>query len=124
MEIAGLPVTHDMQGQSLVPLLAGRKPADWRKSLYYEYYDYPAVHMVNKHEGVRTDRYKLLHFYELGEWELYDLQKNPHEMHSVFAEPDYAAVARDMQNELARLPRGLPGSPIPAVKSPRPCARG
>ena len=94
MEIAGLPVTHDMQGQSLVPLLAGRKPADWRKSLYYKYYDYPAVHMVNKHEGVRTDRYKLLHFYELGEWELYDLQKNPHEMHSVFAEPDYAAGSR------------------------------
>ncbi len=65
------------------PSWAGRQRRQLRKSLYYEYYDYPAVHMVNKHEGVRTDRYKLLHFYELGEWELYDLQNDSHEMHSV-----------------------------------------
>ncbi len=119
LEIAGLPVPRDMQGQSLVPLLAGRQPADWRKSLYYEYYDYPAVHMVNKHEGVRTDRYKLLHFYELGEWELYDLQKDPHEMHSVFADPDYAAVAHDMQNELARLREVYQVPPNPPAKPPQ-----
>jgi arylsulfatase A-like enzyme len=119
LEIAGLPVPHDMQGQSLVPLLAGRQPADWRKSLYYEYYDYPAVHMVNKHEGVRTDRYKLLHFYELGEWELYDLQKDPREMHSVFADPDYATVAHDMQNELTRLREVYQVPPNPPAKPPQ-----
>jgi arylsulfatase A-like enzyme len=103
LEIAGLPVPHDMQGQSLLPLLAGRKPADWRTSLYYHYYEYPAVHMVHKHDGVRTERYKLIHFYELGEWEMYDLQKDPHEMRSVFAEPEYVSVARGLQTELTRL---------------------
>jgi arylsulfatase A-like enzyme len=103
LEMAGLPVPHDMQGTSLVPLLGGHTPADWRTSLYYHYYDYPAVHMVNKHDGVRTARYKLIHFFELGEWELYDLQHDQHEMHSVFAEPAYASVARDLQAELERL---------------------
>jgi arylsulfatase A-like enzyme len=103
LDLAGLPVPHEMQGQSLVPLLGGRTPSDWRKSLYYEYYEYPAVHMVNKHDGVRTARYKLIHFYELGEWELYDLEKDHHEMQSVFAEPAYARVARDLQAELIRL---------------------
>jgi arylsulfatase A-like enzyme len=115
LAIAGLPVPHDMQGQSLAPLLAGRAPAHWRKSLYYHYYDYPAVHMVNKHEGVRTARYKLLNFYELGEWELYDLEKDPHEMHSVFADPAYASVAHDMQHELARLREVYEVPPIPLV---------
>jgi arylsulfatase A-like enzyme len=103
LEMAGLPVPHDMQGQSLVPVLSGRTPSDWRTSLYYHYYDYPAVHMVNKHDGVRTADYKLIHFFELGEWELYDLHRDPHEMHSVFAEPVYAPVARDLQAELTRL---------------------
>jgi arylsulfatase A-like enzyme len=105
LEMAGLPVPSDMQGQSLAPLLSGggKTPADWRKSLYYHYYEYPAVHMVNKHEGVRTSRYKLIYFYELGEWELYDLERDPREMHSVYADPAYAATVGELKTELARL---------------------
>ncbi len=105
LEMAGMPVPPDMQGQSLMPLLSGggRTPADWRKSLYYHYYEYPAVHMVNKHEGVRNSRYKLIHFYELDEWELYDLERDPHEMHSVYADPVYAATVQELKAELARL---------------------
>jgi arylsulfatase A-like enzyme len=105
LQMAGASVPADMQGQSLVPVLKGdgATPADWRKSLYYHYYEYPAVHMVNKHEGVRTGRYKLINFYELGEWELYDLEKDPHEMHSVYADPAYAATVRELKTELARL---------------------
>jgi arylsulfatase A-like enzyme len=59
--------------------------------------------MVNKHEGVRNSRYKLIHFYELGEWELYDLERDPHEMRSVYADPAYAAIAAELKAELARL---------------------
>ncbi len=105
LEMAGASVPADMQGQSLVPLLRGdgSTPPDWRKSLYYHYYEYPAVHMVNKHEGVRTNRYKLINFYELGEWELYDLTRDPHEMHSVYAEPAYADTVKELKTELARL---------------------
>jgi arylsulfatase A-like enzyme len=115
LETAGLPVPADMQGQSLVPLLRGAIPHDWRQSLYYHYYEYPAVHMVNKHEGVRTARYKLINFYELGEWELYDLQQDPHEMYSVYAEPAYAATVKDLKAELARLRRHYHVPPNPAV---------
>jgi arylsulfatase A-like enzyme len=126
LEMAGLPVPADMQGQSLVPLLRGTIPPDWRQSLYYHYYEYPAVHMVNKHEGVRTSRYKLINFYELGEWELYDLQQDPHEMHSVYAEPAYAATVKDLKAELARL-RGYyhvpPNPAVPAGAKSRPGAK-
>ncbi len=121
LQMAGLSVPSDMQGQSLVPLLRGdgSPPPDWRKSLYYHYYEYPAVHMVNKHEGVRTNRYKLINFYELGEWELYDLEKDPHEMHSVYADPAYATTVQELTTELARLrdvyhvPPNSPRRPAP-----------
>jgi arylsulfatase A-like enzyme len=116
LQMAGLPAPDDMQGQSLVPLLEGHTPAGWRTSVYYHYYEYPAVHMVNKHDGVRTADYKLIHFFELGEWELYDLRKDPHEMHSVFAEPAYAPLARDLQKELARLREVYQVPPDPPSK--------
>jgi len=121
LQIAGLSVPADMQGQSLVPVLTGdgATPADWRKSLYYHYYEYPAVHMVNKHEGVRTSRYKLINFYELGEWELYDLEKDPHEMHSVYADPAYATTVQDLKTELARLRDVYRVPPNSVAKRPR-----
>jgi arylsulfatase A-like enzyme len=125
LEMAGLSAPADMQGQSLVPLLSGATPPDWRQSLYYHYYEYPAVHMVNKHEGVRTPRFKLINFYELGEWELYDLTRDPHEMHSVYADPAYAATAKDLKAELARL-RGyyhVPPNPLPGGAKSRAAAR-
>ena len=69
-----------MQGASLVPILKEKKPKDWRNTLYYHYYEYPGCHMVHRHEGVYNGRYKLMNFYDLGEWELYDLQSDPKEM--------------------------------------------
>ena len=58
---------------------------------------------MQRHEGVRTDRYKLVHFYRLNEWELYDLHKDPDEMQSVYADPAYAHVMVKLKAELARL---------------------
>ena len=103
LAVAGLPIPDDMQGKSLKPILEGKTPADWRKSMYYRYYEFPAVHMVNKHYGVRTDRYKLIYFHELGEWELYDLEKDPQEMKSVYDDPAYADVVKELKTELVRL---------------------
>jgi arylsulfatase A-like enzyme len=107
LEIAGVDVPSDMQGRSLVPLLRGQTPSDWRKSHYYHYYEFlndrKTPHMVRRHCGVRTDRHKLIHFYNLGEWELYDLQKDPREMRSVYDDPAYAGVVKDLKAELARL---------------------
>lgn len=111
-------IPDDMQGRSLVPLLEGGSPPDdWRDSFYYHYYEFPAVHSVAKHCGVRTERYKLIHFYQLDEWELYDLYRDPDEMRNVVAEPRYADVVQRLQRELARLQAELgetdPHAPVP-----------
>ncbi len=105
LDLAGAPVPEDMQGASLVPLLRGRTPAGWRESIYYHYWEYPAVHDVQRHFGVRTDRYKLIHYYGIGEWELFDLERDPLELGSVHADPAYAAVVERLEAELARLQR-------------------
>jgi len=105
LEAAHQPIPGDIQGRSLVPILQGRTPADWRKSFYYHYYEYPGVHKVRRHYGVVTDRYKLVHFYysDVDYWELFDLQKDPHELLSVYDRPEYAAVQKDLHAELKRL---------------------
>ena len=109
LDYAGAPIPDDMQGRSIRPSLRGKTPKNWRTSMYYQYYEYPAVHMVHKHYGVRTERHKLIHFYgeALDEWELFDLEKDPHELHSVYGEPAYADVVKELKAELARLRREL-----------------
>ena len=96
LEAAGLPVPAEMQGRSLLPLLAGQEPADWRKSLYYHYYEYPGPHNVRRHYGVVTDRYKLVHFYEpeMDYRELFDLETDPRELRSVYGQPGQATGSR------------------------------
>lgn len=104
LQLAGAPVPDDIQGVSLLPLLKGEHPADWRTSLYYHYYEYPAEHMVKRHYGVRTDRYKLIHFYnDIDVWELYDLEADPSELHNVYGQPGYEEVTRQMHAELDKL---------------------
>ena len=104
LDYAGVAVPSDMQGRSLRPVLSGQTPADWRESMYYHYYEYPAVHSVKRHYGVRTKRYKLIHFYnDIDEWELYDLKKDPQELRSVYSDPQYADVVEELTAELKRL---------------------
>jgi arylsulfatase A-like enzyme len=103
LDIAGVKQPSDMQGASLKPIMLGETPTNWRKSLYYHYYEYPAVHSVRRHEGVAGKRYKLLHFYDLDEWELYDLKKDPHEMKSEYDNPEYAGIVAELKAELQRL---------------------
>ena len=101
--VAAGPGTAEMQGRSLVPLLRGEDPADWRTSVYYHYYEYPAVHSVRRHYGVRTARYKLIHYYNLGEWELFDLEADPDELINLYDDPAHADLVADLEVELARL---------------------
>jgi hypothetical protein len=78
--------------------------AGWPESVYYHYYEFPAVHMAKRHYGVRTRRHKLIHFYhDIDAWELYDLEKDPTEVRNVIDDPAYAQVRRELENELARL---------------------
>ena len=107
LDVAGIQQPGDMQGLSLKPLLEGKTPADWRNSLYYHYYEFPGVHSVHRHEGVANDRYKLMHFYGLDEWELFDLEKDPSEMNSVYEDPEYASVVAELKEELNRFKRSI-----------------
>ncbi len=104
LDLAGIEKPADMQGVSLVPLLKGEHPADWRKSIYYHFYEYPAEHSVKRHYGVRNDRYKLIHFYnDIDRWELYDLQADPTEMHDIYGQPGTEEITAEMMQELNRL---------------------
>jgi arylsulfatase A-like enzyme len=126
LDAAGLPVPKEMQGRSLVPVLKGQTPSDWRKGFYYHYYEYPGPHNVARHYGVVSDRYKLVHFYEpaFNYWELFDLQKDPHELRSVYGAPEYAAAQKELETELARLRKELkvpdPDPPETIIKRKQP----
>src|SRR5262245_36188285 len=109
LEAAGAEAPKDMHGRSLVPILKGQTPGDWRKSFYYHYYEYPGPHSVRRHYGVVTDRYKLVHFYEPGVdyWELFDLKTDPKELTSVLGKAEYVDVQTTLAKELARLRKEL-----------------
>jgi arylsulfatase A-like enzyme len=129
LDLASVTAPGDMQGRSLRPLLEGRTEcrtnaapiphqlvrhkkyphrtsigAAWRTSMYYHYYEYPAVHMVKRHYGIRTKRYKLIHFYyDIDAWELYDLEKDPNELNNVYDDPAYTDIVKQLKTELDRL---------------------
>ena len=103
LDFAGLEIPIDMQGLSLMPLLENKK-VDWRNELYYHYYEYPGIHMVKRHYGIRTTRYKLIHFYyDIDEWELYDLEKDPQELNNVYNSKQYIEVRELLHERLALL---------------------
>jgi arylsulfatase A-like enzyme len=103
LDLAGLKTPPDMQGRSLVPLMLGQRPGDWRTSWYYRYYHDPGDHNTRAHYGVGTDSYKLIYFWKKNQWELYDLTADPEEMRNVYADPAYAAPVKTMKEELYRL---------------------
>ncbi len=93
------------QGKSFLPLLEG-KQATWRKSFLYEFFEFPGVHSVRKNRGVRTERWKFVHFFEEPqEFELYDLQADPRETKNLYGDPQHENVVERMRAELARLRR-------------------
>ena len=104
-EIAGVEIPNDLQGRSLVPILKGRTPDDWRKVFYYQYYEYPGPHSVRRHYGVTDGRHKLIRYYEpdVDEWEMFDLASDPNEMKSVYGTPAAADDQARMMAEMNRL---------------------
>lgn len=103
IELAGGEVPTDMQGQSLIPVLKG-EPDEWRDALYYHYYEYPGIHAVKRHYGIRTENYKLIHFYyNINEWELYNLNTDPQEMNNVYGQEKYAEIQKELHQKLEDL---------------------
>ena len=103
LDLAGAPIPDDMQGVSLVPLLRGATPPGWRTSMYYRYYHSPGDHNTARHYGVRTLTHKLIHFDGKNQWELYDLVKDPEELHNIYNDPDAQDTVKKLKDELARL---------------------
>ena len=99
-----MEVPEDMHGVSLLPLLRGEHPDTWRDALYYHFYEYPAEHAVKRHYGVRTDRWKLIHFYnDIDVWELYDLENDPTEMHNLYGQAGYEEVTAELMKKIGEL---------------------
>ena len=107
LEAAGLPVPADVQGRSLVPVLRGRTPADWRSSMYYRYYHDPGHHNTRAHYGVRTRTHKLIDYWRKDQWELFDLVADPLELHNLYGEPGHEQLTAGLKTELQRLKRAL-----------------
>lgn len=102
LDAAGVDIPEAMQGRSFAPLLKGETPDDWRESIYYHYYDH-GLHNVPRHDGVRTDRYKLIHFYTDDVWEFYDLQTDPNEVNNLYGNPEHEEIIGKLKDELERL---------------------
>ncbi|WP_339702406.1 sulfatase [Algoriphagus aquimarinus] len=103
LDYAGIKAPVEMQGESFRKLVSGESK-EWRDAVYYTYYEYPAEHSVKRHNGVATDRYKLIHFYyDIDEWELYDLEKDPREMRNVYDDPSYTEVREMMHKKFVEV---------------------
>ena len=103
LDAAGLPANAEMQGTSLLPVLRGRTPKDWRTSMYYRYYHDPGDHNTRAHYGVRTRTHKLIYFWKKDQWELFDLVKDPGEMHNLYGQPGFEELTATLKTELQRL---------------------
>ena len=104
LDIANIKIPSSVQGKSFLRNLTSKKSKKWRQSMYYHYYEYPYYHHVQPHYGIRTERYKLIHFYyDIDKWELYDLQNDPNELNNLISNDEYADIISNLKSELYNL---------------------
>ncbi len=105
LDLVGIPVPDDMQGESFAPILkSGLKPDAWREATYYHYFEYPGPHSVKRHYGIRTEYYKLIHYYfDIDAWELFDLREDPAERINEYANPAYQTIIDTLKRKLVDL---------------------
>ena len=123
LQLAGIPVPLTLHGRSMLPLMR-RSDVPWRDAFLYEYYEYPAGHCVRKNRGIRTERWKLIHFFEQPEeWELYDLAGDPEETKNLARDPAHSATLGALKSRMAELRRELqdfdPPGPAPRAEGCR-----
>ena len=123
LEAAGVTPSAELQGRSITPLLRGEDPDGWRDALYYHYFEGPpAIHQVAAHYGVRTERHKLIHFYETDEWEFYDLEADPDELQNLYGDAAYAATTTALRERLDQLQAQYGDEPAPEQPPAAPSA--
>lgn len=107
LELAGVEIPDEIQGESFVNNLKGNTAKNWRQSMYYHYYEYPFWHHVQPHYGIRTERYKLIHFYyDVDVWELYDLEKDSKELNNLINSINHQQLIVELKKELSELKTG------------------
>ncbi len=111
LELAGVRPRKEMQGQSILGLASGHSDPQWRKEWLYDYYEYPGYEDVRQHRGVRTETHKLLHFYTVNEWEMYDVASDPDERNNLYGKPEYAFLQSELTSALDRLFEQIPQRP-------------
>ena len=133
LDLADVQAPPRMQGRSLRELLRGEPPTGWREAVYYRYWEHDdGSHGVWAHYGVRTERHKLIYYYNDGlgqpgasdaafppEWELFDLESDPYELTSVYDDPAYARVREELTAELHRQQREIGDLPHPTDSESR-----
>lgn len=136
LDIAGVEPHERMQGRSLLPLLQGRTPDDWRNAMYYRYFEHlDPCHKVQANYGIRTRTHKLIHYPGQGtgqpvggqdrcepEWELFDLDRDPHELHNRYDDPGYAELVKELTDQLGELQRHYADTPLHTSRAARPVA--
>jgi arylsulfatase A-like enzyme len=118
LDLAGQPAPKDMQGRSFVPIWKGKKPADWRRAMYYRYYHDPGDHNTRAHYGIRTATHKLIYFWKKDQWECYDLGADPREMRNIYNDPKAQKTVASLKQELYRLKQELKDDDQYADKQP------
>lgn len=105
LDYADIAIPSDFQGKSFRPVLENKiKDEDFRKMMFYEFYDFPTFHMVDRHYGISTGRYKLMHFYDANNyWELYDLEQDPEEHNNVYNDLNYNEIRQRLEHQLDSL---------------------
>lgn len=104
LEIAGINPPKEVQGKSFMPILENKTKETFRDAVYYHYYEYPYWHHVQPHYGIRTERYKLIHYYyDMDEWELYDLSNDPNEVNNVIHNPEHKQLIMNLKSRLSEL---------------------
>ena len=104
LDLAGIAVPKDMQGVSFKSQLESNKKVVTRDAVYYHYYEFPKWHNVQPHYGVRTERYKLIHYYySMDEWELFDLKKDPNEMVNLYGTSGTDKLTQKLKNKIKEL---------------------
>jgi arylsulfatase A-like enzyme len=104
LDFAGIKPPDEVQGLSFKDIAGNKTIIPWRDAVYFHYYEWPVWHHVQPHYGMRTKRYKIAHFYyNIDVWELYDLVKDPDELHNVYDDPEYHNVAVQLKKQLNEL---------------------
>ncbi|MGL3149741.1 sulfatase family protein [Microbacterium sp. A82] len=125
LDFAGVDALDRMQGVSIVPQLTDDPERPTREAMYYRYFENDDVdHHALAHYGIRTERHKLIYFYNDGlglpgasphsyppEWEMYDLEADPEELNNVYLDPAYAELREQLKVQLWRLQAQLGDTP-------------